>query len=68
MSWSPRAHPPTVVVVKADQRDRLGDLLDHMEAEAGPIPPELLDEARRLWQLPRRSESGEGVDVRDEDA
>jgi len=54
------------VGVKADQRERLGELLDDMETEAGPIPPELLDEARRLWR-PCEPQPGEGVDLRDVD-
>ena len=32
------------------QRVRIGQLLEEMEAEAGPIPPDLLDEARDLWR------------------
>lgn len=42
--------PPTVVAVKADQRERLGRLLDAMEIEAGPVPAKLITEAQRLWQ------------------
>ena len=34
------------------QHDRLGELLAEMETESGPIPPELLEEARELWQGP----------------
>ena len=34
------------------QHDRLGELLAEMETESGPIPPELLEEARGLWQGP----------------
>ena len=43
-------NPPTVVAVKADQRERLGELLDAMEIEAGPVTAELMTEARRFWQ------------------
>lgn len=31
------------------QHDRLGELLDEMEQESGPIPSELLEEARAPW-------------------
>lgn len=34
------------------QHDRLGELLAEMETESGPIPPELLEEARALWRGP----------------
>lgn len=34
------------------QQDRLGELLSRMEAESGPIPDHLLDEARQLWRGP----------------
>lgn len=34
------------------QRDRLTELLEEMEAESGPIPDELMEEARRLWRGP----------------
>lgn len=41
------------------QRDRLGVLLAEMEAESGPIPDDLLDEARKPWRsaAPRRRRS-----------
>ena len=32
------------------QHDRLRDLLDSMDAEAGQVPAELLDTARELWR------------------
>jgi Arc/MetJ family transcription regulator len=32
------------------QHDRLGDLLAEMDVESGPVPEDLLDEARRVWQ------------------
>lgn len=32
------------------QHDRLGELLAEMEASSGPIPTELMEEARHLWQ------------------
>jgi hypothetical protein len=28
---------------------RLGELLDELDAEFGPVPEELLEEARREW-------------------
>lgn len=31
------------------QHDRLGALLDEMEAEAGPVPDEVMEEVRRAW-------------------
>ncbi len=34
------------------QRDRLGELLAEMDAASGPVPDELLEEARRLWRAP----------------
>lgn len=34
------------------QHDRLGELLAEMEVEAGPIPHDLMEEARRLWRGP----------------
>ena len=34
------------------QHDRVGELLAEMETESGPLPPELLEEARELWQGP----------------
>ena len=32
------------------QRDRLAELLAEMDAESGPIPDDLMDEARRPWR------------------
>lgn len=34
------------------QHDRLGELLAAMDAETGPVPDELLEEARQLWRGP----------------
>lgn len=34
------------------QHDRIGDLLAEMDAESGPIPDELMEEARQLWREP----------------
>jgi Arc/MetJ family transcription regulator len=34
------------------QHDRIGELLAAMEAESGPIPDELMEEARQLWRSP----------------
>ena len=32
------------------QRDRIADLLAAMDAESGPIPDEVMEEARQLWR------------------
>ncbi len=32
------------------QHDRLGELLAEMDASAGPVPDELMEEARQLWR------------------
>jgi Arc/MetJ family transcription regulator len=41
------------------QRDRLAHLLAEMDVESGPIPDDVMEEARRLWRgsaaKPRRS-------------
>ncbi len=41
------------------QRDRLAQLLAEMDVESGPVPDEVMEEARRLWRgpaaKPRRS-------------
>jgi Arc/MetJ family transcription regulator len=34
------------------QHDRLGELLAELEAESGPVPDELMEEARQLWRDP----------------
>lgn len=34
------------------QRDRLTELLAEMEAKSGPIPDDVMEEARRLWRGP----------------
>ncbi len=34
------------------QHDRLGELLAEMESKSGPIPDELMEEARQLWRGP----------------
>ena len=33
------------------QHDRLGELLAEMEAESGPIPDAVMEEARELWRI-----------------
>jgi Arc/MetJ family transcription regulator len=38
------------------QHDRLGELLAQMDAEQGPIPEDVLEEARQLWRGPVASE------------
>ncbi len=32
------------------QHDRLGELLAEMDATSGPVPDELMEEARQLWR------------------
>lgn len=32
------------------QHERIAELLRQMDAEAGPVPEEYLEEARRLWR------------------
>ena len=39
------------------QRDRLGELLAEMDESSGPVPDEMLEEARRLWRGPDTSQS-----------
>ena len=34
------------------QRDRLLELLEQMEATAGPVDPGVLEEVRRTWPAP----------------
>jgi Arc/MetJ family transcription regulator len=33
------------------QHDRLGELLAAMDAASGPVPDELMEEARQLWRV-----------------
>lgn len=40
----------TAALQRQLQYDRLADLLAAMEAESGPIPDDLLEEARNLWR------------------
>ncbi len=40
----------TAALQRQLQHDRLADLLAAMEAESGPIPDDLLEEARNLWR------------------
>ncbi len=39
----------TEAVERRFRHDRLGDLLDELDAEFGPVPPELLQWAERQW-------------------
>ncbi len=39
----------TEAVDREIRHDLLGELVDELEAEYGPVPQELLDEARREW-------------------
>ncbi len=32
------------------QHDRLGDLLVEMDAESGPVPDDVMEEARKTWR------------------
>lgn len=34
------------------QHDRIGELLAEMETESGPIPDEVMEEARQRWRGP----------------
>jgi Arc/MetJ family transcription regulator len=36
------------------QRDRLVELLAQMEAESGPIPDDLMEQAQQLWRGKRK--------------
>jgi Arc/MetJ-type ribon-helix-helix transcriptional regulator len=37
------------VVEREIRRERLGELLDELEAEHGPVPPEIREQTRRMW-------------------
>jgi len=37
-------------LVRQLQHDRIGELLRQMDAEAGPVPEEMLAEARKAWR------------------
>jgi hypothetical protein len=37
------------VVEREIRHERLGKLLDELEAEHGPVPPEIQEQARRMW-------------------
>jgi hypothetical protein len=39
----------TEVVEREIRRERLGELLDELEAEYGPVPPEIREQTRRMW-------------------
>jgi hypothetical protein len=39
----------TEVVEREIRHDRLGELLDELEAEHGPVPPEIREQTRRMW-------------------
>lgn len=40
----------TAALQRQLQHDRLAELLATMDAESGPVPDDLLEEARRLWR------------------
>ncbi len=42
----------TVALRRQSQHDGIGELLAEMEAESGPIPEDLMEEARQLWRGP----------------
>jgi hypothetical protein len=42
------------------KHDLLGELLDELEAEYGPVPPEIREQTRRMW--PNYEEDDEGED------
>ena len=37
------------VVEREIRHERLGELLDELEAEYGPVPPEIREQTRRMW-------------------
>jgi Arc/MetJ-type ribon-helix-helix transcriptional regulator len=39
----------TEVVEREIRHERLGELLDELEAEHGPVPPEIREQTRRMW-------------------
>jgi hypothetical protein len=39
----------TEVVEREIRHERLGELLDELEAEYGPVPPEIREQTRREW-------------------
>jgi Arc/MetJ family transcription regulator len=42
------------------QHDRLSDLLAELEAEEGPIEPEVMEEVRRAWRVSEEKASKRG--------
>lgn len=43
------SHYVTEAVEREIRHDRLGELLDELEAEYGPVPPEVREQTRRMW-------------------
>jgi Arc/MetJ-type ribon-helix-helix transcriptional regulator len=43
------SHYVTEAVEREIRHDRLGELLDELEAEYGPVPPEVREQTRREW-------------------
>ena len=39
----------TEAVEREIKHDQLGELLDELEAEYGPVPPEVREQTRRMW-------------------
>jgi hypothetical protein len=48
----------TEIVEREIRHERLGELLDELEAEYGPVPPEIREQTRRMW--PNYEEDAEG--------
>ena len=43
------SHYVTEAVEREIRHDRLGELLDELKAEYGPVPPEVRQQTRRMW-------------------
>ena len=39
----------TEIVEREIRHERLGELLDELQAEYGPVPPEIREQTRRMW-------------------
>ena len=49
----------TEVVEREIRHERLGELLDELEAEYGPVPPEIREQTRRMWPNYEEDDDGE---------
>jgi len=47
------------VVEREIRHERLGELLDELEAEYGPVPPEIREQTRRMWPNYEADDDGE---------